>query len=249
VGPVLAKKYVLIRQDSSGPLAKEIRDKYKVGRNSVTLISPEGDVLARLLNEPSAEDVFAAIDGLTDFRAGMEQFAKLKEKGITKANAESVAAALKRIGALPSAEARETILPYAKDDQGPESIQRGAILGLAKHPDAAGDIVPFLTDKRYPIKSAAQTAVTGMGVKALPALLEALASEDVNVRAAVYAPAAAATKNGKIAKDLGFWKTGKEDARAKALSEWKNWYDEQTKAKEKDAYKGQKEPKEPKKKG
>src|SRR5262245_45426449 len=173
----------------------------------------------------------------------MEQFAKIKEKGITKGNAESAAAALKRIGALPSAEARETILPYAKDDQAPETVQRGAILALAKHPDAAGDIVPYLTDKRFPIKSAAQTAVTGMGLKALPALLEALGSEDVNVRAAAFTPAAAATKSGKVSKDLGFWKTGKDDARSKALSEWKNWYDEQTKEKEKDAFKGQKEPK------
>ena len=159
VGPVLAKKYVLIRYDSSGPLAKEIRDKYKIGRNSIALITPEGDVLARLLNEPSADDVFSAVDGLTDFRNGMEQFAKLKEKGITKANADAAAAALKRIGALASEEARETILPYAKDDKAPEAVQRSAILALGKHPAAASDIVPYLTDKRYPIKSAAQTAV------------------------------------------------------------------------------------------
>ena len=98
MGPILAKKYVLLREDSSGPLAKDIREKYKVGRNSVTIITPDGDVLARLTNEPSAEDVLAAVDGLPDFRAGMEQLAKLKEKGLTKANAESFAAALSASG-------------------------------------------------------------------------------------------------------------------------------------------------------
>jgi hypothetical protein len=232
VGPVLARKYVLVRLDSSGPLAKDIRDKYKVGRNSVSLISPEGEVLARLQNEPSADAVFAAIDGLPDFRLGMEQLAKLKDKGVTKANAAAFAGALRRVGAYPSDESRETILPYAKDDKAPEAVQRAAILALAKHPDAAADVVPYLTDKRFPIKSAAQSAVLGMGVKALPPLLEALGSEDVNARAAAFAPAAAVTKSGKISRDLGFWKTGKEDARAKALEEWKAWYEKQQTPKE-----------------
>jgi hypothetical protein len=232
VGPVLAKKYVLLRQDSSGPLAKETRDKYKVTRNSVALIAPDGQVLTRLLNEPSADDVFAAVDGLPDFRNGMEQLAKLKEKGITKANADSAAAALKRIGAFASEEARETILPYAKDDKAPEAVQRGAILALGKHPDAAGDIVPYLTDKRYPIKSAAQTAVTAMGYRALPELFKGLASEDVDMRVACFSPASAATKSAKLSRDVGLWKTGKEDVRSKALAEWKKWYDDQEKAKE-----------------
>jgi len=232
VGPVLAKKYVLVRYDSSGPLAKEIRDKYKLRRNSIALITPEDEVLARLLNEPSADDVFTAVDGLTDFRNGMEQLSKLKEKGVTKGNAEAVAAALKRIGALASEEARTTILPYAKDDSAPETVQRGAILALGKHPDAAGEIVPYFTDKRYPIKSAAQTAVSAMGYKALPALFNGLASENVEMRTMCFGPANAATKNAKLSKDLAFWKTGKEEARTKALAEWQKWYDDQEKAKE-----------------
>ena len=232
MAPVLAKKYVLVRQDSSGPLAKEIRDKFKVTRNSVALLSPNGDVIARLPNEPSADDVFAAIDGLPDFRVGMDQLGKLKEKGLTKSNAESFAGALKRVGAFPSQESRETILPYAKDDKAPESVQRAAILALAKHPDAAADVVPYLTDKRYPIRSAATTALTGMGVKALPPLLDALGSEDVSVRSAAFAPASAVTKSGKLSRELGFWKTGKEDARSKALGDWRAWFDAQQTPKE-----------------
>jgi len=232
VGPVLAKKYVLVRQDSSGPLAKDIRDKYKVGRNSVAIITPDGEVLARLTNEPTAEDVFAAVNGLPDFRLGMEQLAKLKEQGLTKANAETFAKALTRIGAFPSQESRETILPYAKDDSAPEAVQRAAILALSKHPDAAAEVVPYLADKRYPIKSAATTALTAMGPKALPSLFDALGSESVDVRAAAFGPASAATKNAKLAKEPGFWKTGKEDARAKALSEWRAWYDAQQTPKE-----------------
>jgi hypothetical protein len=232
VGPILAKKYVLVRQDSSGPLARDIRDRYKVGRNSVTIITPDGEVLARLTNEPSPEDVLAAVDGLPDFRAGMEQLARLKEKGLTKANAESFAAALRRVGAFPSQESRETILPYAKDDSGPESVQRAAILALGKHPDAAAEVVPYLTDKRYPIKSAATAALTAMGPKALPSLLDALASESVDTRSAAFVPAAAVTKNGKLSKELGFWKTGKAEDRAKALSEWRAWWDAQQTPKE-----------------
>jgi len=232
VGPILAKKYVLVRQDSSGPLAKDIRDRYKVGRNSVTILTPAGDVLARLTNEPSPEDVLAAVDGLPDFKAGMEQLGKLKEKGLTKASAESFAAALRRVGAFPSQESRETILPYAKDDSAPEVVQAAAIRALGKHPDAAAEVVPYLTDKHYPIKSAATTALTVMGPKALPALLDALGSESVETRAAAFGPAAAVTKNGKLSKELGFWKTGKEDARAKALSEWRAWWEAQQTPKE-----------------
>jgi HEAT repeat protein len=229
---MLAKKYVLLRQNSSGPLGKEIKDKYKIGRNSIALLTPEGEVIARLQNEPSAEDVFSAIDGLPDFRLGMEQLAKLKEKGVTKANADAVAGALRRIGAYPSDESRETILPYVKDDKAPEAVQSAAIRALAKHPAAAADLVPFLTDKRSAFRSAAQTALTGMGVKALPPLLDALGSEDVNVRAAAFGPAAAVTKSGKVSRDLGFWKTGKEEARAKALEDWRAWFDAQQTPKE-----------------
>jgi len=232
VGPILAKKYVLVRQDSSGSLAKDIRDKYKVGRNSVSILTPDGEVLARLTNEPTAEDVLAAVDGLPDFRVGMEQLAKLKEKGPTKANAESFAAALRRVGAFPSQESRETILPYVKDESAPEAVQRAAILALGKHPDAAAEVVRYLTDKRYAIKSAATTALTAMGPKALPALFDALGSENVEVRAAAFGPASASTKNAKLAKELGFWKTGKDDARAKALSEWRAWWEGQQTPKE-----------------
>ena len=222
---MIAKKYVLVRQDSSGPLGKEIREKYKIGRNSIALLSPDGEVLARLQNEPSAEDVLAAVDGLPDFRLGMDQLAKLKDKGPTKANADAFAGALRRVGAYPSDESREAILPYVKDEKTPESVQAAAIRALAKHPAAAADVVPYLTDKRYPIKSAAQAALSAMGVKALPPLLDALGSEDVNVRAAAFVPAAAVTKNGKVARDLGFWKTGKDEARSKALADWRAWYD------------------------
>jgi hypothetical protein len=232
VGPVLAKKYVLVRQDSSGPLAREIRDKYKVGRNSVAILTPDGEVLARLTNEPSAEDVLAAVDGLPDFKNGMEQLAKLKEKGLSKANAESFAAALRRVGAFPSQESRETILPYAKDDSVPEVVQAAAIRALGKHPDAAAEVVPYLPDKRYPIKSAATAALTAMGPKALPALLDALGSEAVETRVAAFGPAAAVTRNGKLSKELGFWKTGSAEARAKALSEWRAWWEAQQTPKE-----------------
>ena len=234
VGPVLAKKYVLVRQDSSGPLAKDIRDKYKVSRNSIAILTSDGEVLARLQNEPPPEAVYNAIEGIPEFRAGNEQLMKLKDAGITKANAEAVATALKRIGTLQTKEASDIIVEFAKDDKALETVQRGAILALGKHPEAAGDVIPYLTDKRYPIKSAAQTTVTAMGIKALPALLEGLASESVDSRAACFGPAMTATKNAKLAKDLTFWKTGKEDARSKALTEWKTWYEEQSKPKAKD---------------
>lgn len=231
---MLAKKYVLVRQDSSGPLAKDIRDKYKVGRNSVAILTADGEVLARLQNEPPPEAVFNAIEGIPEFRAGNEQLMKLKEAGIGKGNAEAVVTALKRIGTLQTKEASDIIVEYAKDDKAPEALQRGAIIALSKHPEAAGDIIPYLTDKRYPIKSAAQTTLTAMGIKAFPALLEGLGSDNVDTRAACFGPAMTATKNAKLAKDLTFWKTGKDDTRAKALTEWKAWYEEQSKPKAKD---------------
>ena len=78
---------------------------------------------------------------------------------------------------MTSKEAQETILEYAKDDKAPEALQRGAILALSKQPDASKELVPYLTDKRYPIKTAAQTTLVAMGLPGLPALLEGLESE------------------------------------------------------------------------
>jgi len=134
---------------------------------------------------------------------------------------------------MESKKALETIIEYARDDKQPEALQRGAILALAKQPAAAKDLVPYLTDKRYPIKSAAQTTLPAMGLKGLPPVLDGLASDNVDTRAACFGPASTVTKNGKIAKDLTFWKSGKEEARAKALDEWKAWAETQSKPKEK----------------
>jgi hypothetical protein len=100
-----------------------------------------------------------------------------------------------------------------------------------------------LTDKRTSVKSAAQTTLIAMGQPGLPGLLEGLASENVDARVAAFGPASAVTKNGKVARDLTFWKSGKPEDRAKALTEWKEWTATQLKPKPKDAPKGKETPK------
>jgi len=230
----MAKKYLTLRFNLRGAPGAELAAKYKCGQCSIAIIDGDGEVLARFLDHPHGFDIGDTIAAIPEVAAGYEQLAKEKEKGITKGNAESVAAALKKIGAMESKKATETILEYAKDDKQPEALQRGAILALAKQPEAAKELIPYLTDKRYPIKSAAQTTLPAMGLKGLPALLEGLASDNVDVRTACFSPAMTVTKNGKIAKDLTFWKSGKEDARTKALDEWKSWAETQLKPKPKD---------------
>jgi hypothetical protein len=74
-----------------------------------------------------------------------------------------------------------------------------------------------------------------MGPAGLPGLLEGLESEKVEERVAAFGPAAAVTKSGKVSRDLTFWKTGKAEDRAKALTEWKEWAANQNKPKPKDA--------------
>lgn len=229
---MFAKKYLTLRFNLRGAPGAELAAKYKCGQCSVAIIDGDGEVLARFLDHPKGVEMGETIAAIPDVAAGYEQLAKEKEKGITKTNADAVAAALKKIGAMESKKSLETILEYAKDDKQPEALQRGAILALAKQPEAAKELIPYLTDKRYPIKSAAQTTLPAMGLKGLPALLEGLASDNVDTRAACFAPASTVTKNGKIAKDLTFWKSGKEDARAKALDEWKTWTETQLKPKE-----------------
>jgi hypothetical protein len=179
--------------------------------------------------------VAEGVVGVPEMAAGEEQLAQLKAKGITKGNAESVAAALKRIGTVTSLHAQEVILEFAKDDAAPEGVQRGAILALAKQPAAAKEVVPYLTDKRYPIKSAAQTSLVAMGLPGLPVVLDGLGSDSVDVRLACFGPATTVTKNGKLAKDVTFWKSGKADDRTKALTEWRAWAEAQNKPKDKDA--------------
>src|SRR5262249_19318369 len=158
---------------------------------------------------PSGIQVAEGIVNIPEMAAGIEQLDQLKAKEITKANAESVATALKKIGTVTSDKARDTILEYAKDDNAPDGVLRGAILALNKQPPAAKEIVPYLTDSRFPIKSATQTTLQAMGLPGLPALLDGLASDSVDTRVACFGPASAVTKNGKVAKDLTFWKSGK----------------------------------------
>lgn len=198
------------------------------------LLTPDGDVAARYLNKPSGAEVAEGVVAIPEMAAGHEQLAALKAKGITKANGEQVAAALKKIGVVTSEKAQETILPYAKDDTAPEAVQRGAIMALSKQPATAKDLVPYLTDKRFPIKSATHSTLVAMGLPGLPGVLDGLEADSVDARAAAFAPAAAVTKSGKVARDVGFWKTGKADDRAKALTEWRAWAEEKLKPKPKD---------------
>ena len=231
---MLAKKYLTLRFDTGGAPGSTLAGKYKCGNYSVLLLTPAGEVAARFTNHPTPAQIADGIVGIPEMTAGEELLAQLKEKGITKANAEAVAGALKRIGTVPSPKAQETILGFLKDESVPEAVHRGAILALGKQPAAAKDVVPFLTDKRAPFKSAAQTTLIAMGVPGLPAVLEGLESDSADVRTAAFYPAATVTRNAKLARDQTFWKTGKADDRAKAIQEWKDWVDGQLKPKPKD---------------
>lgn len=231
---MLAKKYLTFKFNIVDKPVAEVARKYGCSNYSVLILSPTGEVAAKFTGHPTAAQIADAIVGIPEMAAGQELLAQLKEKGITKANAELVAVALKKIGTTTSANAEETILPYAKDDSAPEAVQRGAILALAKQPNAAKELVPYLTDKRFGIQSAAATTLTAMGPPGLPAVLDGLASDEVKVRVACFGPAMNITKNGKLAKDLTFWKTGKSDAREKALETWKEWAADQLKPKSKD---------------
>jgi hypothetical protein len=231
---MMAKKYMTLRFNTRGSPGVDLAQKYKCVTCSVAILTPDGEVAARYLDHPSGAHVAEGIVGVPEVAAGEEQLAQLKAKGVTKANAESVAAALKKIGTLTSDKARDTILEYAKDDNAPEGVQRGAILALAKQPAAAKDLVGYLTDKRYPIKSAAQTTLVAMGPPGLPGVLDGLESDNADARVAVFSVATAVTKNGKVSKDVTFWKSGKPDDRAKALSDWKAWAEAHAKPKDKD---------------
>ena len=238
----MAKKFLTLRFNTRGLPGTDLARKYGCETNSVALLSPDGEVVARYLDKPSGAQVAEGIVGIPEVMAGEDQLAQLKAKGINKTNAELVGAALKKIGTITSPKAQETILGYLKDEAHPEAVHRGAIVALAKQPAASKELVPYLTDKRTSIKSAAQTTLIAMGQPGLPGLLDGLASDKVEERVAAYGPAAAVTKNGRVARDLGFWKTGKEEDRAKALTEWKEWAANQARPKPKDAPKGKDTP-------
>lgn len=231
IGPVLAKKYVLLRQDTGGPAGQQLGSQFKVGTCSVVVLNPDGEVVGKLANKPAPERVYHLVDGVPEFRAGMDELAKLKEKGITKSNATAVAAALKRIGAMPSEEARKAILEYAKDDSAVEAVQAGAIRALYRQPEVAKELVEWLTDKRTPIKEAAKSSLLALDLAALPALFDGLASSEADVRGASFVVAATITRINKLSRDATFWRNGKEEARGKALDEWRAWHKTRTEPK------------------
>lgn len=239
---MLTKKFLTLRFNTGGPPGAELARKYGCNTCSVALLAPDGEVVARYLDKPSAAEIAGGIVGIPEVAAGEEQLARLKAAGITKSNAESVAAALKKIGTVTSPKAQETILGYLKDESSPEAVQRGAITALSRQPAAAKELVPYLTDKRTSIKAAAQSTLIAMGPAGLPGLLDGLESEKVEERVAAFGPAAAVTRNARVARDLTFWKTGKPDDRAKVLSDWKEWAANQNKPKAKDAPKGKDTP-------
>ena len=231
---VLAKKYLSYRFDTRGPQVEEIRKRFGLGLCSVAILTPEGEQVAKLLDHPAPEKVYMAVDGAPEFKAGMEELKKLKDKGINKSNSAAIGTALKRIGAMPGNEARETILEYTKDDTANDVLQPLAIRALYRQVEAAPNLVEWLTDKRAPIKSAASAALIGMELAALPALLDGIGSTDADVRGASFVVAANITKAPKIQRDSGFWRTGKDDVRSKALSEWRDWHKAKTEPKKKD---------------
>jgi hypothetical protein len=209
-----------------------VLEKYKVGNYSFLILSADGEVIVKYTGHPSPEKVSAAIEGTADHRQGLEAIAKLKEKGKPAENAGAIGTALKKVGMIESEKSLETIMEYVKDDKLPVELRATAIGALNRQSAAAKDLVGFLTDKKYPLKAAATTSLKSLGMDSMPALFEGLAADDAELRVACHAIATATTKNAKLSKDVGVWKSGKADAREKALKEWKDWYDAATKPKE-----------------
>src|SRR5689334_4764633 len=98
----MTKKFLTLRFNTGGPPGNELARKYGCGQCSVALLSPDGEVVAKYLDHPTGAQVAEGIVSIPEVAAGEEQLAQLKAKGITKTNAESVAAALKKIGAITS---------------------------------------------------------------------------------------------------------------------------------------------------
>src|SRR4051812_24138237 len=112
---MLAKKYLTLKFDIVAEPVSELARKYQCGNYSLLLLTPTGEVAAKYTGHPTPAQIADGVVGIPEMTAGQEQLAQLKEKGITKANAESVAAALKKIGTTTSPKAEETIVPFAKD--------------------------------------------------------------------------------------------------------------------------------------
>lgn len=113
----------------------------------------------------------------------------------------------------------------AADTAAGEAVRRAAVETLGKLGTGAGALVPLLTDKSAGLRAAAATALTGLGTAAGEALLDGLASEDAEFRAAVHPLAAKVTRYAK-AGTATFWKTGPAEVRATTLADWRRHWGE-----------------------
>jgi hypothetical protein len=216
-------KYVLLTQSSLGDSGALMKERYKVGNYSFLIVTPENEVIVKYTGHPSSEKVSAAVEGTADFRQGMADLEKLKTKKVSE-NANAIGKALKQIGKIDSPEAYQAINAYVKDTTTPEVLRATAIGALEKQSAAAKELVEFLNDKKQANRAAATTALKSMGMDAMEALLDGLASDNGDLRVTIFNIAAPMTKNPKISRDQGLWKAGKPADREKALKEWRDWY-------------------------
>jgi hypothetical protein len=215
----------MITQSSLGESGKLMKDRYKVGNYSFLILTPEDEVIVKYTGHPTSEKVSAAIEGTADHRQGMIDLAKLKAKGKPADNAFAIGKALKQVGKIDSPAAYKAINEYVTDAATPAELRATAIGALEKQSAAAKDLVEFLNDKKLPNRQAATAALKSMGLDAMEALLDGLASDSADTRATIFSIAAPIAKNNKaIVKDIGFWKSGKPAEREKAIQQWRDWY-------------------------
>ena len=124
-------------------------------------------------------------------------------------------------------------------DGGARRLDHAAVHGAAAHVGGLGEVdlrgaAVELTDheagRRHRCLHVDEddhglVALKQMGILAIPPLLEALESEEADVRFAAFQVASAITRNPKISRDGPLWKSGKAEDRQKALEAWKEWYE------------------------
>ena len=221
IAQTAAKKFVSLKASLEEEKGRKMFQTYGVNRTpTVLVLDPKG---LELVQENNLElGAFAAfLETAMNLNGALEALSKTK-----KENPAALAANLKKVAAVESKRTKKVLLEHADNEDMPESARRVALDGLSKFKEAAGDIVPYLSNKNQSLRTIAFNALKTMGTSAVPALLDGLDGYSPEQRVACFTLAYPHTKkNPKITKDAAFWRTGKAEEREPAMKAWKEWWD------------------------
>lgn len=183
------------------------------------VLDSDGRLLTREEGYQSPARFSAWIDNLIDLQTGLAMLEKAdRTKPIAMVNA------LRKVSAAVTDRSYAVLVEAMENEELPDSVRKAAIEGLGKQKYGPEKLLAFLAHKNPTLKSAANSTVKQQGQSAASALIEGLASDNVDLRVASWVLMTPLVKDTKLIRSADFWKNGKAPDREKAVAALREWH-------------------------